>query len=92
VGDAPEERLLMGRPSNSPRSFGSRPLSWCERAGEHPVPARRLRFLLAGEVEVTAGGETRRFVPGDVALVEDTSGPGHATTALAGTGFGVVRL
>jgi hypothetical protein len=44
----------------------------------HPAPRRQLMFCLSGilEVEVT-DGEIRRFGPGDVILVEDTTGKGH---------------
>lgn len=44
----------------------------------HPTPRRQFFCLLAGELEVTASdGETRLLLPGDVALVEDTTGKGH---------------
>jgi hypothetical protein len=37
-------------------------------------------FYLAGEVEAEVGdGEVRRFGPGSVTLVEDTSGRGHTS-------------
>ena len=49
----------------------------------HPSPRRQLYFALTGRVEVqVADGEVRVFVPGDIALVEDTSGPGHTSRAL----------
>jgi len=40
---------------------------------------RRLVIGLSGTVDVTATGETRTFGPGDVVLVEDTSGVGHSS-------------
>jgi uncharacterized cupin superfamily protein len=52
----------------------------------HPAPRRQFVIHLAGEVEVTVGdGETRRIGPGDVVMVEDTTGTGHITKGI-GTG------
>ena len=46
----------------------------------HPSPIRQFYFQLSGELEVVAStGETRRFYPGAVVLVEDCSGLGHKT-------------
>lgn len=49
----------------------------------HPAPRRQLMFCLSGilEVEVT-DGEIRRFGPGSVALVEDTTGTGHISRVI----------
>lgn len=66
------------------------PKGWTDQA--HPAPARQFMILVSGKVEVIAGGDTRVFEAGDVVLVEDTSGPGHATTALEETVFAVVQL
>ncbi len=44
----------------------------------HPAPYRQIHFYLSGEVEVeTSDGEIRRFGPGSIILVEDTTGKGH---------------
>lgn len=44
----------------------------------HPAPKRQMIFYLAGETEgATSDGEVRRFGPGDVVLLEDTTGKGH---------------
>jgi hypothetical protein len=46
----------------------------------HPAPTRQFLVLLSGEVEMeTTGGTARRFSPGDLVLLEDTSGKGHVT-------------
>ena len=46
----------------------------------HNAPRRQFIVHLEGTVEVEASdGERRRFEPGDVVLVEDTSGRGHVT-------------
>lgn len=46
----------------------------------HPAPARQFLALLSGEVEMeTTDGTVRRFGPGDLVLLEDTSGRGHVT-------------
>jgi hypothetical protein len=58
----------------------------------HPAPARQFMVLLSGVVEVEATGETRRLSAGDVVLVEDTDGPGHATRVLEDCVIAVTRL
>ncbi|MBT8508849.1 cupin [Methanomicrobiaceae archaeon CYW5] len=46
----------------------------------HPAPTRQFLALLSGEVEVeTTDGTIRRLGPGDLILLEDTSGKGHVT-------------
>ncbi len=44
--------------------------------GEQPEHQRQLAIGVSGTVEITASGETRRFGPGDVLLIEDTEGVG----------------
>jgi hypothetical protein len=49
-------------------------------AVRHTAPRRQFIVHLENGVEVEASdGERRRFGPGDVVLVEDTSGRGHIT-------------
>ena len=44
----------------------------------HPVPFRQVQIYVSGEIEgQVSDGEVRRFGPGTVALVEDTTGKGH---------------
>ncbi|WP_332449857.1 cupin domain-containing protein [Methanoculleus sp.] len=46
----------------------------------HPAPTRQFLALLSGEVEMETTDRTvRRFGPGDLVLLEDTSGKGHVT-------------
>jgi len=46
----------------------------------HLAPRRQFIVGLVGETEVeVSDGETRRFGPGSVILVEDTTGKGHRT-------------
>ena len=46
----------------------------------HPVPRRQYAVIVSGQVEVTASdGEKRRFSPGMIVLLEDTTGKGHQT-------------
>jgi hypothetical protein len=66
------------------------PAGWSDPA--HPAPARQFMMPVSGSFQVTAAGETRRFDAGEVLLVEDTSGPGHATTVLADALVAVVRV
>ena len=50
----------------------------------HPAPRRQFAFILQGTVEVTVGdGESRRFGPGQVVLLEDTTGKGHTTEVIS---------
>jgi len=50
------------------------------------APRRQLIVGLAGEAEVeVSDGETRRFGPGSVILVEDTTGKGHRTRRIGDT-------
>jgi hypothetical protein len=49
----------------------------------HPSPFRMLQSYLSGAVEVTASdGQSRRFGPGSLLLLEDTCGQGHSTWIL----------
>jgi len=58
--------------------FISSPAGWF--GDWHPAPRRQLIFCLSGTMEVEVSeGEVRRFGPGAVILVEDTSGQGHIT-------------
>ncbi len=84
-----EQRLAQGAPPAAPfyisedraaskyRFYTFEP-GWI---GElHPAPTRQFLALLSGEVEVeTTDGTVRRFGPGDLVLLEDTSGKGHVT-------------
>ena len=46
----------------------------------HPCPARQFLALMSGAVEMeTTDGTVRRLGPGDLVLLEDTSGKGHVT-------------
>ncbi|MDD1706172.1 MAG: cupin domain-containing protein [Methanoregulaceae archaeon] len=46
----------------------------------HPCPTQQFLALLSGAREMeTTDGTVRRFLPGDLVLLEDTSGRGHVT-------------
>src|SRR5262245_50380588 len=48
----------------------------------HPAPARQWVVMLRGAIEVeVSDGTRRRFEPGDLLLVTDTTGTGHITSA-----------
>jgi hypothetical protein len=57
-----------------------------------PAPARQLVLVLRGETLAIAGDESRRFVAGDLLLMEDTHGAGHGTFAVTETLLVIVRL
>src|SRR5258708_24307042 len=64
--------------------FMNAPASWS--SDRHPAAARNLFFVMTGEWEVIASdGESRRFGPGSVLLVEDTTGKGHSSRVLGET-------
>ena len=72
------------RPASSYRFYSFEP-GWI---GElHPAPTRQFLALMSGAVEVeTTDGTVRRLGPGDLVLLEDTSGRGHVTRNI-GDGF-----
>jgi quercetin dioxygenase-like cupin family protein len=51
----------------------------------HPAPRRQVVILLSGELENDVGdGRLYRFGPGDVRIIEDTTGRGHTTRVVGG--------
>ncbi len=60
----------------------------CAPAGgghpQQPEARRQLAVMLSGTCSITATGETRSFGPGDVLLVEDTTGSGHSSATSDG--------
>ena len=51
----------------------------------HPAPRRQYVINLDAEAHITAGdGETRYIGPGEVMLVEDTTGKGHISRVVGG--------
>lgn len=57
----------------------------------HPAPARLLWAILAGEWRVTVDDSAERtFRPGDLVLLEDTTGNGHSTRILSDGSLAVV--
>jgi quercetin dioxygenase-like cupin family protein len=65
------------RPASNYRFYSFEP-GWI---GElHPAPTRQFLALMSGAVEMeTTDGTVREFGPGDLILLEDTSGKGHVT-------------
>ena len=55
----------------------------------HPAPTRQFLALMSGRVEMeTTDGKARRLGPGDLVLLEDTSGKGHVTRNI-GEGYAI---
>jgi hypothetical protein len=53
--------------------------------GWHNAPRRQFVIMLDGAVEIEVGdGEVRRLGPGEILLVEDTTGRGHTSRAVEG--------
>jgi hypothetical protein len=66
------------------------PASWF--GDWHPTPYRQFFLSLVGEVEVrVSDGEARRFGPGSILLVEDTTGRGHTTRVIVDYTAAVVQ-
>jgi hypothetical protein len=71
-GPWPVSEILFVEPPQGPADWGS-----------HVAPRKQWAILLAGNAElVTSDGERREFGPGDVLLLEDTTGEGHGFTPL----------
>jgi len=51
--------------------------------GLHNAPAKQFVIVLSGTMEIESGdGEKRLFKPGNILLVEDTTGQGHKTRSV----------
>jgi mannose-6-phosphate isomerase-like protein (cupin superfamily) len=75
----PAPPLCVSSPMTAERHvFVVVPAGW---SGEpHPSPTRQIFSVLRGTLEVTVSdGERRRYSVGDYAVLEDTTGQGHAT-------------
>ena len=75
--------LFTSAPLDSTKTslFGA-PAGWS--ASWHPSSGRHLFAVLTGTWEVIASdGEARTFTKGDVLLVEDTTGKGHASRVIS---------
>jgi len=66
--------------------------SW--RGGWHPAPRRQFLIVLSGKIECSVTRDEKRlFKQGDVLLLEDTVGKGHAICSVEGDAIiGVVQL
>ena len=74
---APPLNLSAFTPTKQFALLGS-PAGWF--GDWHPAPHRQFFFFLVGEFEIRASdGEVRRFAPGGILFVEDTTGKGHST-------------
>ncbi len=50
----------------------------------HPAPRKQFVFMMGGAIDIEVmDGETRRFVQGDIILLEDTLGKGHDTRVVS---------
>jgi len=80
----PAEPLFSGEFAKAGRCFWiGAPPSWDGHA-PHPVPRRQIFVTVSGEYEVSVGdGTTRRFPPGAVLVLEDTTGMGHSTRVVS---------
>jgi quercetin dioxygenase-like cupin family protein len=91
-----EQRLVRGAPPAAPfyvsgdgpaskHRFYTFPPGWI--GDWHPAPTRQFLACMSGAVEAeTTDGTVRRLGPGDLVLLEDTSGRGHVTRNI-GNGY-----
>lgn len=71
--------------------FMNAPTGW--ESDWHPSSARNFFIVINGEWEVTASdGETRRFGPQSLLLVEDTIGKGHKSRVISDSIAAIVQL
>jgi hypothetical protein len=71
--------------------FMNAPAGW--QSDWHPSSARNFFVVINGEWEVTASdGETRRFGPQSLLLVEDTTGKGHKSRVISDAIAAMVEL
>ena len=71
--------------------FMSAPANW--ESDWHPSSARNFFIVTSGEWEVTASdGETRRFGPHSLLLVEDTTGKGHKSRVVSDSTAAIIEL
>ena len=57
------------------------PVAW--DGSWHPTPVRQLIVCMTGQLEITVGdGQSRRFGPGEMVMLEDTTGKGHVTKVI----------
>jgi len=70
--------MVVARQSKPMKTGESFFISGSKDGGWHCAPRRQFLIFLDGEMEMEVGdGERRKFLPGDVLLVEDTFGEGH---------------
>jgi quercetin dioxygenase-like cupin family protein len=69
--------VSMDKPASKYRFYSFQP-GWI--GDWHPCPARQFLALMSGSVEMeTTDGTVRVLRPGDLVLLEDTTGKGHVT-------------
>jgi len=75
----PAPPISVSQPINAEAMvFISSPSGWF--GDWHPTPNRQYIFMMSGVLEVeVSDGEIRRFKPGDIIFVEDTTGKGHVS-------------
>jgi hypothetical protein len=70
--------IVIARQSRPMRSDGAFFISGSRDGDWHCAPRRQYLIFVEGEMEMEVGdGSIRRFLPGDILLVEDTAGQGH---------------
>jgi quercetin dioxygenase-like cupin family protein len=82
----PAPAIGVSRPTDATRYvFVDFPANWSSE--RHPTPRRQLFVMLAGHlVGEASDGTVMDLKPGDVLLMEDTTGKGHTARTMDGAG------
>ncbi|RWD86675.1 hypothetical protein [Mesorhizobium sp.] len=76
----PAEPLYAAKLSPASEAFWMGAVPTWKGDVPHTAPRRMAFVTVLGEYQITAtSGETRKFPPGSVLLIEDTTGAGHMT-------------
>ena len=84
-----DEVLMNGRPSLRSGTMPTKGLLFREnplgpQGAFHTPKQRQFVITISGAVEITCGGGSRVFGPGDVLFAEDLTGEGHSNRELHG--------
>ena len=81
IEEIPASEFANAKESGAAMSFSVQVLEPGRHLDWHPAPFRRWQVGLVGRTTIgLSDGTSRTFMPGDVRLIEDTTGKGHTTT------------
>ena len=81
IEEIPASDFAAVKESGASMSFSVQDLEPGRYLDWHPAPFRRWQVGLVGRTTIgLSDGTSHTFMPGDVRLIEDTTGKGHTTT------------